>query len=242
MTRIYHISDVHFGAEDGVALRWFEEAVASDPPDAIILTGDLTFRARTREFSAASDWIRKLHLPVVIGPGNHDLPYFNPIARMAAPYARFNAIQSQFARPLVLDGVSIVPLDTTAHFQWRVNWAAGRVRNSRLQRAVSEVTAVGNGDVVLVACHHPLIEIDPAEHVGTRRGAAALKALALAGADAFISGHVHNPFDVKREVAGRCIRLIGAGTLSERIRGTPPSFNDIRIEAGTLSNVARKLV
>lgn len=241
MTRIYHVSDVHFGAEDAAALRWFEDAVAAEPPDAIILTGDLTFRARSREFAAAAEWIRRLSVPVVIGPGNHDLPYFNPFERIAAPYARFRAIQAQFARPITLDGVRIVPLDTTAHLQWRLNWSAGRVKTSRLQRAVDEVKMAAADDVVLVACHHPLVEIDPAERVGTHRGITALESLAKAGADAVVSGHVHNAFDVEREVAERCIRLIGAGTLSARVRGTPPSFNDIRIEAGKLSNVARML-
>lgn len=241
MIRLYHVSDVHFGAEDSVALRWFEETVAGEPPDAIILTGDLTFRARSREFAAAADWIRTLNVPMVIGPGNHDLPYFNPLKRIAAPYARFKALQVQFARPMLLDGVRIVPLDTTAHLQWRLNWAAGRVKASRLQSAISEVKAAQAGEMVLVACHHPLVEIDPAERIGTHRGATALESLAGAGADAIVSGHVHNAFDIEREVAGRRIRLIGAGTLSARVRGTPPSFNDIRIEAGKLTNVAREM-
>lgn len=241
MTRIYHVSDVHFGAEDNAALRWFEEAVTAEPPDAIILTGDLTFRARSREFAGAADWIRKLKAPVIIGPGNHDLPYFNPLRRIAAPYARFKALQAQFARPVALDRVRIVPLDTTAHLQWRINWAAGRVKTSRLQRAIGEVKAAEAGDMIVVACHHPLVEIDPAEHIGTHRGATALESLAQAGADVIVSGHVHNAFDVEREVAGRRIRLIGAGTLSARVRGTPPSFNEIRVEAGKLTNAARMM-
>ena len=82
----------------------------------------------------------------------------------------------------------------------------------------------------MVACHHPLTGADPAQPTDTHKGDAALQALASAGADAFLSGHVHNPFDIERTVAGRTVRLIGAGTLSERLRGSPPSFNIVRIE------------
>ena len=50
--KLFHVSDVHFGAEDPAALDWFAQCVADESPDAVIMTGDLTMRARTREFDA----------------------------------------------------------------------------------------------------------------------------------------------------------------------------------------------
>jgi hypothetical protein len=88
---------------------------------------------------------------------------------------------------------------------------------------------------VLVACHHPLIGS------GTRGGDKALAALAGAGVAAVLSGHVHDPFDLQRTIAGHAIRLIGAGTLSERLRGSRPSFNEIVAEDGALTVSARAM-
>ena len=65
-------------------------------------------------------------------------------------------------------------------------------------------------------------------------GEAALEAIAAAGADAVLSGHVHDPFDLEVPTAAGPVRLIGAGTLSERVRATRPSFNWLEISGGTL--------
>ena len=83
----------------------------------------------------------------------------------------------------------------------------------------------------LVACHHPLVEADTHSTASTRGGPAALAALARAGASAVLSGHVHDPFDKTVEIDGQSIRMIGAGTLSRRLRTSAPSFNRIGIGA-----------
>ena len=56
-----------------------------------------------------------------------------------------------------------------------------------------------------------------------------------------LSGHVHDPFDMRHECGAHTIRTIGAGTLSERVRATPPSFNELRIEGGKLEVVVRTM-
>ncbi len=96
MIRLFHISDLHFGLEDRIALAWFTQLVRAECPDGVLITGDLTMRARTREFAAACDWIETLDLPVTVEVGNHDLPYFNPIERFFFPYRRFAPIERFF--------------------------------------------------------------------------------------------------------------------------------------------------
>jgi len=56
---------------------------------------------------------------------------------------------------------------------------------------------------------------------------------------AVLTGHVHDPFDIEHRVDGRAVRLIGAGTLSERVRTHPPSFNEIAIDGAGFSTRAR---
>ncbi|MDB5686153.1 MAG: Metallophosphoesterase [Rhizorhabdus sp.] len=241
MIRLFHISDLHFGCEDAAALRWFETVVAAEAPDAIVVTGDLTMRARPAEFRAAGTWLKALGRPVTIKVGNHDLPYFDLFARFARPYRRYEAIERMIERPLDLPGVVVVPLKTTARFQWRLNWSKGFVSKRSLQQALAAVAAAPADALILVACHHPLLEGGTRMRSETRNGPPALEALAAAGVDAVLTGHVHDPFDLVRDVAGRPVRLIGAGTLSQRVRATRPSFNEIRID-GAIETVLRNMV
>lgn len=237
--RIFHVSDVHFGKEDRAAIDWFDGRVREEQPDAIVMTGDLTMRARRHEFEAAAKWLESLGRPTTVQVGNHDLPYFNLWARFVTPYKRYEALKRLIEKPLDVKGVAVVPLKTTARFQPRLDWSKGHVSTRALQESLSLVEAVPAGDTVFIACHHPLIEGGTRATSNTRRGAEALNALSSAGAHAILTGHVHDPFDIAHQIDGREIRLIGAGTLSERVRAQPPSFNVITVEDGGFATVAR---
>jgi 3',5'-cyclic AMP phosphodiesterase CpdA len=236
MTRLFHVSDLHFGRQDQGALDWFAGVVEAEKPDAVIMTGDLTYRARSAEYAAATEWLARLRVPVTIEPGNHDLPYFNLFARFFAPYRRYKRLERAIEDPLDLPGVAIVPLRTTSRAQWRTNWSWGVVRPGSLAKAIKMLGESPADRLKVVACHHPLIDLaDMTKRSRTHGGEAALAALAEAGADVVLSGHVHDPFDIRHPIAGRAVRLIGAGTLSERVRETAPSFNLLTFAHGTLS-------
>lgn len=241
MSRLFHVSDLHFGAEDRLALDWFAGLVASERPDALIVTGDLTMRARHREFAAAGEWLAMLDVPMSLEVGNHDLPYFNLWERFTNPYRRYRRLEAAVERPIVLGDVAVVPLKTTARAQLRFNWSKGRVGRASLNEAIAATQNSADGRVTLVACHHPLIEADTRSTASTHNGARALAALAAAGADAVLSGHVHDPFDLRRDTPHGPIRVIGAGTLSERLRDTRPSFNELVIDGGALTVTVREM-
>jgi 3',5'-cyclic AMP phosphodiesterase CpdA len=223
---LFHVSDLHFGAEDRAALAWFAHEVATHRPDAVICTGDLTMRARPREFAAAAEWFARLDVPVTIEPGNHDIPYYwDPLRRLRRPYARYRAFEGAIERALALPGLAVVPLHTVARAQWRLNWSKGHVARASLGHALAGLGAHDDTGLRLVACHHPLVEANTAGTASTRGGKAALAALAQGGAHAVLSGHVHDAFDLTVSAGGHPIRLIGAGTLSQRLRATAPSYN-----------------
>ena len=239
--RLFHISDLHFGLEDRDALAWFRECVRREQPDAVLITGDLTMRARSREFAAACDWIMALDLPVTVEVGNHDLPYFNPVARFLHPYRRIRRIEALVERELDFRNLAVVPLKTTARAQWRFDWSKGWVTRKALARTLAAIDALPRGTQVLVTAHHPLVEAGTKGRALTRGGAAALAALADRGVAAVLTGHVHDAFDLIADTPAGPIRMIGAGTLSRRIRSTPPSFNELRIRGGEISVRVRNL-
>ena len=242
MPRLFHVSDLHFGRADREALDWFAARVRDERPDGVVVTGDLTMRARSAEWAAAAEWLSRLDAPLSIEPGNHDLPYYNPFRRFISPYARFDRVERAVERPLLAPGVWLVPLRTTKRAQWRLNWSWGAVVAGRLERALKLLRERPPDHVAVVACHHPLVDSGGLDdHARTLGGREALDALSHAGADAVLSGHVHDAFDVAWPAAGGPVRLIGAGTLSQRVRGSPPSFNELIVDRGALDVRVREM-
>lgn len=240
-TLLFHLSDIHFGLEDDEALDWVRREIAERRPDAVAITGDLTMRARHREFAAACNWIRSLDAPVTVGIGNHDMPYFNPLERFFAPYRRFHGIQGMVEREIALPDLAIVPLKTAVRAQWRLNWSKGWVTRPALRQCLAAIDALPPGSRALVAVHHPLREVGTRGTALTHGGKAALAELARRGVLAVLSGHVHDPFDIVEDTAMGPVRMIGAGTLSLRLRSTPPSFNELTWDGETLTVRARNL-
>ncbi|WP_408588260.1 metallophosphoesterase family protein [Novosphingobium sp.] len=241
MTRVFHISDIHFGLEDRRALDWVVDCVREERPDAVAITGDLTMRARHREFRAACAWISALDVPVTVEVGNHDLPYFNLVERFLDPYRRFRSIESVLEREVPLPGAAIVPLKTTARAQWRLNWSKGTVGRKALAETLGQIDALPHGTRAIVACHHPLVEAGTRGKALTRGGDHALAELARRGVLAVLSGHVHDPFDLIHPTPNGPVRMIGAGTLSQRVRSTPPSFNELTFTEGDIRVRVRNL-
>ena len=240
-TLLFHLSDIHFGLEHNRALDWVAAEVAARKPAAVVITGDLTMRARTREFAAARDWILSLAAPVTVEVGNHDLPYFNLIERFFDPYRKFRGMESVVEKELNLPQIAIVPLKTAVRMQPRLNWSKGWVSRRALEKCLAAIDALPPGKQVLVTVHHPLVEVGTRGTALTHGGTRALAELARRKVAAVLSGHVHDPFDLVRQTANGPVRMIGAGTLSQRIRSTPQSFNELRFSGGVLTVEARNL-
>jgi len=238
---LFHLSDIHFGLADERALEWVVSEIERCRPDAVAITGDLTMRARHREFDAACRWISALDVPVTVEVGNHDMPYFNPIERFVSPYRRFRAIEDVVEREIDLPGVAIVPLKTAARAQWRLNWSKGWITSAALGECLRAIDALPAGTRAIVACHHPLVEVGTRGTALTRGGDNALAELAKRDVLAVMSGHVHDAFDLRKDTPNGPVRMIGAGTLSQRLRSTPPSFNELHFSGGEIRVVVRNL-
>ena len=238
---LFHLSDIHFGLEDNRALDWVKDEIARKRPDAVAITGDLTMRARSHEFEAACSWIQSLEAPVTVEVGNHDLPYFNPIERFFDPYRRIRGIEDKVERELDLSGIAIVPLKTVRRWQPRLNWSKGWVTEAALAKCLAALDALPPGKQALVTAHHPLREVGTEGTALTRNGQKAMTELARRNVVAILSGHVHDAFDLTQQTVQGPVRMVGAGTLSQRVRSTPPSFNELRWNGTSLKVEVRNL-
>lgn len=225
-TRIFHLSDTHWGVENREALNTFAAAAQEEEPDAIICTGDLTQRATHKEYGEAKAFFGQFDAPVIMCAGNHDMPYYNLWERFTDPYRRFRRLYAAVGGDFASQDVVLVPLKTTVRAQPRFPWSDGFVMRDALEKTRAHLKSLtGDTRLKIVTCHHPLLPARDEEKNPTIGGDEAFAALAAGGADAVISGHVHFPFDLVRERGGRKMRMIGTGTLSTRLRGAPPSYS-----------------
>lgn len=243
-TRLFHISDVHFGTEDRAALDSVAAAIAAEQPAAVVCTGDLTQRAKHSEYAAARAWFAGLGVPVVLEPGNHDMPYYNPWERFTDPFRRFEQLRAAVSGGFESPDVVLVPLRTTVRAQTRIPWSDGVVKPAALQATLAALEALrGNPRTIIVIAHHPLLGPDGNLRNPTIGGEAAFHQIAAAGAHAMISGHVHVPFDQLRRSGGQAMRTIGTGTLSTRLRhDAPASWRVIDCEPGGMIATHLRLV
>ncbi len=217
------IADLHFGSvPDGLAALLLEE-IEAGAPDLVIVAGDLTMRARRREFEAAREWLASVNAPTLVLAGNHDLPYVNLWERFANPYKRFLAFSGVEAEPFYAnEGVAIASLNTTRSWQPHLRWQEGVARKSSVIEAGARLAEQKPEIFRGVVSHHPLWIGDKApSYVRPAIGAeAAVRTLASTGAELFMSGHVHRGFAHGFEVEGRrCIALGAPTALSSRLRG-----------------------
>lgn len=232
MTIIVHISDTHFGTEVLPVLDALKQSMEALQPDIVILSGDITQRARTLQFKAAADFMASLPAKTkLVVPGNHDIPLFNIFARFLTPYGHY---QKAFgAREYSWHGedIGIVCYDATSRFR--------HTRGQLTPRAVlSQINIIKkhlNPGAILIACaHQPLVTAwpqDANETLINRDETARL--WSENHIDIVLSGHVHVPLLTTTHKAfpnlSRHFILAGAGTaISHRIRpGAPNSFNVI---------------
>ncbi|MDJ0978502.1 MAG: metallophosphoesterase [Erythrobacter sp.] len=245
-TRLFHISDVHFGIEDRAALAEVERAIADERPDALVCTGDLTQRATHRQYASAAEWFGRFDIPVWLDVGNHDMPYYNLWERFKEPYRRYNALRRAVAVDVFeTDDLVLIPLRTTVPAQKRWPWSDGVVTSHSIAATLVAIEPFeADSRTVIVTAHHPLHgpEIDgPTSTIG---GNEAFARLVESGMDAIMTGHIHTPFNERRRAGEGSAQVIGAGTLSTRLRhGAPPSYNvltcargegDIAVETRTI--------
>lgn len=228
-TRFFHVSDVHFGVENRAALDQVAEAIRLERPDALICTGDLTQRATHEQYAAAAVWFKSLGIPIIVQPGNHDMPYYNLFERFTDPYRRFRSLNDRIGSVLQSDEVVLVSLKTTVRAQRRFPWSDGVVTRQALDQTLEQLASLREDPrLIIVTGHHPLLGPEGKANNPTIGGDRAFAAIAAAGVDAILSGHVHVPFDQMRTSGGKTARMIGAGTLSTRLRhGAPPSYRAI---------------
>jgi 3',5'-cyclic AMP phosphodiesterase CpdA len=206
-------------------------------PDLVVISGDFTQRATTQQFAEARRFLRALDLRTLTIPGNHDVPFWNVAARFLAPLDRYKRYIAADLEPEYCDDeIAVVGVDTTR--SW--TWGEGRINASQVDNILVRLNAAPPSVTRIVVTHHPF-DLPPGvrEKRLLGRARAAMARLATAGADLFLSGHLHvshvSRSAERYRIAGHSALIVQAGTVSLRGRGEEPSFNVLRLDAPTLT-------
>lgn len=237
---ILQISDLHFGKpylmEVGEALQRIARRLE---PDVIVVSGDLTQRAKIREFELAREYLDRLpKVPTLVVPGNHDVPLYRVSERMRRPLENYQRCISEELNPtLQISGMTICGLDSTAPHSAISN---GRIHKWQLDHCRDAFNAAPASNVrIVVAHHHFAAAPDSLRDRSMPRSREAIECFDQMRVELILGGHLHRAFignsldfypGSDRE---RGIIIVHSGTsTSRRGRGREKeknSFNMIRV-------------
>jgi len=186
--RLLHISDLHAGSVEATAIEEsLKPLVERFQPELIAVTGDLTHRGRRHEHERAAAFLRGLGRPLLVIPGNHDIPYTFP-ARFTRPWAEFER-QWETVEPVFRsDELLVVGLNSVR--PWRHQ--SGGIRRPQIARAAELLAEAPEGALRVVALHHHLIGAPwRSRKKPVARRSHVLAALVDAGAELILAGHIH---------------------------------------------------
>ncbi len=234
MRRIAHLSDVHFGTEDPVVTALAVEAVNRSNPDVVVVSGDLTQRARSKEFIAARRFLDLLPQPQIVVPGNHDVPLYNLYDRFFRRLSKFQKYITYDLTPTFFDSeLAIIGVNTARSFVIK----GGRINAEQVEFIRSKLCILDEKALKVVVTHHPFDLPENSHHTDVvGRAQDAMPRIAECGGDVFLAGHLHVGHietTAKRYKLenGRIALVIQAGTAtSARVRDEPHSFNIIDFE------------
>ncbi len=154
-------ADLHFGSVPEGLAEELRAVIDAEKPDVVVIAGDLTLRARRREFEQARVWLSTFEAPTLVLPGNHDLPYFNLVQRFRNPFHRYKrAAGGADLMPVIEcpDGM-VLGFNTTRPWQPHLRWQEGTARLRDIEAAWAALSSTPAERFKAVAAHHPLMKV-----------------------------------------------------------------------------------
>jgi 3',5'-cyclic AMP phosphodiesterase CpdA len=237
MRTLVHLSDLHFGRVDPAILAPLLKFIGEIKPDLVAVSGDLTQRARTAEYTAAQEFLAGIPFPKVVVPGNHDVPLYNVLARFARKLDRYRRYISNDVQPVFVDPELVVAGVNTAR---AFTWKDGRINRRQLEGLRSTMQAATASQTKIVVTHHPFDLPAGASGRVVGRSRPAMKVLSECGVDVLLAGHFHiadiSQTAKRYQLPGYSAIVVSSGTsTSTRGRGQPNSLNVIHIDRPNLS-------
>ncbi|HXG83558.1 MAG TPA: metallophosphoesterase family protein [Pyrinomonadaceae bacterium] len=234
MRTLVHISDIHFGRVDYAIAESIIIKINEIAPDLVVVSGDLTQRARSAQFIEAKAFLDKLPKPQIVVPGNHDIPLHNVYDRFLHPLDKYKKYITDDLEPFYADEeIAVLGINTARSLTIK----DGRVNEEQVALIQERLCGLPQEILKILVTHHPFdlpAGYDNDQIVG--RAEMAMREITDCGADIFLAGHIHvshigHTATRYKLGAGRNALVVQAGTAtSTRGRGEANSFNLIEFE------------
>ncbi len=189
MKTIVQISDTHFGRINYDVIEHLREAVIASKPDLLVVSGDLTQRARSHEFQEARKFLDSLPKPQIVVPGNHDVPLHNIFTRFFSPLKKYKKFITDDLRPFYADEeIAVMGINTARSLTVK----GGRINEGQVAAIRERFCGLTDSVLKAVVTHHPFDVpegFDEGDIVGRSR--MAMQFVAECGVDLFLAGHIH---------------------------------------------------
>jgi 3',5'-cyclic AMP phosphodiesterase CpdA len=233
MRTLAHISDLHFGTEEPALVEGLLTALDAAKPDFVVVSGDLTQRAKREQFAAAKVFLDRIPFPYMVVPGNHDIPLYDVMRRALRPLHRFRRyITSDLKPAFVDDEIAILGINTARAAALK----DGRISLWQIKHIADRFNELDAKLFKVLVTHHPFIPPESAPTATVvKRGALALEAMKESGCELILAGHLHLAYsgEVRSHHVAikRSVMVAQAGTVfSHRRRGEANAFNLITID------------
>jgi len=238
MKTVAHISDLHFGREDARIAAALLESLHKSSADVIVVSGDLTQRAKKKQFRAAKSFLAELpQLPRIVVPGNHDVSTTNLFERVVRPLKRYRRFITEDLSPFYSDDtIAIAGINTVRLMSTK----DGRINRAQITQACQQFNTAPHAPIRIVVTHHPIdVPAEDTRHPTLTRAAMAMEGFAHCKVDLFLSGHLHAGLTLtssaRYKLPGYSAVVAHAGTaISTRTRNAPNAWNLIRLDTGLI--------
>lgn len=188
---VAHVSDIHFGrlsTEDIVSA--LIEDIEAHSPALVVVSGDLTQRARKSQFRAAAEMIARLSAPVMVVPGNHDIPaWYRPLSRIFNPVGRYSRYITAELEPTFENEELAVAGINTAH---GLTIKGGRIRDEHASFLRGFFRQVKPGAFKILVLHHHLVKMERLGfHDVAKSAKGAIDVIGEEEVDLVLCGHLH---------------------------------------------------
>ena len=233
MRTIIHLSDLHFGRVDQTLLGPLRDLIHSIAPNVVVVSGDLTQRARTEQFEEARAFLDTLPGPQIVVPGNHDISLYNVFRRFVKPLDRFKRYITDDLDPIFTDDeIAVVGVNTARSLTIK----DGRLNKEQVAGIRTQLAGLAPHTTRIVVTHHPFdLPTTFEEKDLVNRAAMAMETFAECGVDVLLAGHMHVSHAAstasRYQIDAYAALVVQAGTAtSTRGRGEVNSFNLLRVE------------